>query len=178
MQLGNKLRRLRLRHGLTQQELATRCDLSKGFISQLESDQTSPSIATLVDILEVLGTDLRDFFSEPVEEKLVFGPEDIFVSTDEAGIATAWLVPNSQKNDMEPILIELPPDAATPVDDPHAGEEFGYVLSGAIRLHVGERVQRARKGESFYYRATQPHSIENAGKTPARILWVATPPSF
>ena len=61
MEIGEKLRRLRTEKQLTQEELANRCELSKGFISQLENDLTSPSIATLIDILEILGTNLRDF---------------------------------------------------------------------------------------------------------------------
>ena len=83
MELGEKIKRLRLQHGLTQEELALRCDLSKGFISQLERDLTSPSIATLKDVLECLGTDLRTFFSEPEEEKIVFGTQDVFDTRDE-----------------------------------------------------------------------------------------------
>ena len=63
MNIGNKLKELRVQKGLTQEELADRAELSKGFISQLERDLTSPSIATLVDILQVLGTDLNEFFS-------------------------------------------------------------------------------------------------------------------
>jgi len=178
MNIGSSIKQLRLRHGLTQQELATRCDLSKGFISQVESDQTSPSFATLVDLLEALGTTVRDFFSEPEPERIVFGPDDIFESADEAGVVTHWLVPNSQANDMEPILIDLPPRTATPEDAPHAGEEFGYVLAGSVRLVLGGVARRVKKGESFYFRATQPHQLTNPGTATARILWVATPPTF
>ena len=69
MNIGNKLKELRVQKGLTQEELADRAELSKGFISQLERDLTSPSIATLVDILQVLGTDLNEFFSEKTEER-------------------------------------------------------------------------------------------------------------
>ena len=54
---------------MTQEELASRCELTKGYISQLENDIASPSIATLVDILNVLGVSLRDFFDEDKEEK-------------------------------------------------------------------------------------------------------------
>ena len=56
MQIGEKIRILRMEKQLTQEELANRCELSKGFISQVENDLTSPSIATLIDILEILGT--------------------------------------------------------------------------------------------------------------------------
>ena len=61
--IGAKIKTTRLKLGLTQEELAARTELSKGFISQLERNITSPSIATLTDILEALGTDLSTFFS-------------------------------------------------------------------------------------------------------------------
>lgn len=71
--IGEKIKQLRTKYGLTQEELAARTELSKGFISQLERDLASPSIATLMDILEALGTNIRDFFNESIEEKVVFG---------------------------------------------------------------------------------------------------------
>ena len=67
MEIGDKIKRLRLQRGLTQEELGARTELSKGFISQLERDITSPSIATLMDILEALGTDIASFFHETVD---------------------------------------------------------------------------------------------------------------
>ena len=86
--IGGKIKRRRIKLGLTQEELAARTELSKGFISQLERNLTSPSIATLGDILEALGTNLSDFFSEQTEEKVVFGADDVFVKEDaEAGHA-------------------------------------------------------------------------------------------
>ena len=78
MDLGIKIKRLRLQCGLTQEELADRCELTKGYISQLENNLTSPSIATLMDILEVLGSDLKSFFNEEVEQKIVFDENDFF----------------------------------------------------------------------------------------------------
>ena len=180
MEIGKKIKRLRLQRGLTQEELADRCELSKGFISLLERDLTSPSIATLMDILESLGSDLRTFFSETGDEKLVFGENDIFVKEDPEGIkgSIRWLVPSAQKNDMEPILLELGPGGETAEDDPHEGEEFGYVLSGSLKIILGDRIERVKRDESFYFRPTAPHRLVNAGKTPCRVLWVSTPPSF
>ena len=73
MDIGEKIKRLRTEKQLTQEELANRCELSKGFISQLENNLTSPSIATLIDILEILGTNLREFFNKyTTDEKFVF----------------------------------------------------------------------------------------------------------
>ena len=77
MDIGPKIKELRMLNGLTQEELADRSELSKGFISQLENDVTSPSIATLEDILQCLGMTLSEFFAReesPVQK--VFGQDD------------------------------------------------------------------------------------------------------
>ena len=179
MEIGDKLRRLRLQRGLTQEELAGRCELSKSFISLLERDLTSPSLDTLSDLLETLGSDLPTFFAKD-DEKLVFGEEDIFVKEDPEGLKglIKWLIPSAQKNQMEPILVELGPGGETAEDDPHEGEEFGYVLSGTIRIVLGEISERVRKDESFYFRSNAPHKLVNAGKSVCRVLWISTPPSF
>ena len=179
MHIGDKLRRLRLQRGLTQEELADRCELSKSFISLLERDLTLPSLDTLSDLLETLGSDLPTFFSKD-DEKLVFGEEDIFVKEDPEGLKglIKWLIPSAQKNQMEPILLEMAPGGETDEHDPHEGEEFGYVLAGALKIVLGDRTERVRRDESFYFRPTAPHKLVNAGKSTCRVLWVATPPSF
>ena len=169
----------RIKNGLTQEELANRSELSKGFISQVESEQTSPSIATLVDILECLGTNLRDFFNESVDEKIVFGKEDYFISEDvESGLNITWVIPNAQKNKMEPILVTLTGGGRSNLHDPHEGEEFGYVLEGSLVLHLGDAVYKIKKGESFYFNPEKTHYVENENERPAKFIWVSTPPSF
>lgn len=179
MKIGEKIRQLRMKNSLTQEELANRCELTKGFISQVERDLTSPSISTLVDILECLGTDLKDFFNEEVNEKIVFSKNDIFVKENkELGHLISWLVPNAQKNSMEPILLTLEANGCSDVDDPHEGEEFGYVLSGSVYLHLGQQKFKLRKDESFYFKPSIEHHLANAGKNKATLLWVSTPPSF
>ena len=177
MKIGEKIKQIRTRTGLTQEELANRSELSKGFISQVERDLTSPSIATLVDILECLGTNLKDFFNDTFEEKTVFQKEDVFIQENDLS-TIRWLVPNSQKNHMEPILLTIVPNGATVTDTPHEGEEFGYILTGTVNIVLGASKYKAKKGESFYYKAGCNHHIENTGRTPAEILWVSSPPSF
>lgn len=99
MDIGKKIRRLRLEKSLTQEELADRTELSKSFISQVEREQTSPSIATLVDILQALGTNLRDFFNDETDSQIVFRNADFFEKVDdELKNRTEWIIPNAQKN--------------------------------------------------------------------------------
>lgn len=176
-EIGRKIRALRLRLGLTQEELASRTELTKGFISQLENDVTSPSIATLMDILEALGTDISSFFTEQKEERIVYEPEDMFEKEDE-GVVIRWLVADAQKNALEPILVTLEGGKETERMDPSEGEEFGYVLSGSVILVEGDRRFRVQKGSCFYIRPREIHYLINNGKTPAKVLWVSTPPSF
>lgn len=168
-----------MKKGLTQEELADRAELSKGFISQLERDLTSPSIATLVDILQCLGTNLEEFFSGTSSEQVVFKKSDYFEKEDhELKNKIQWIIPNAQKNMMEPILLTLAPGGETYPDNPHEGEEFGYVLSGSAELFIGKRGYKLKKGESFYFKPNKQHNIIAAGTQGAQILWISTPPSF
>ena len=163
--------------GLTQEELADRCELTKGYISQLENNLNSPSIATLTDILSALGSNLSEFFREETQEKVVFTKEE-FIEKDSEGVVWNWLIPNAQKNMMEPVLVELAQGISTPCDIPHEGEEFGFVLEGKISIVLGNKRHTCKKGEAFYYRAEKPHCIINMGTGKSKFLWVSTPPNF
>ena len=111
MNIGPKIKELRVMKGLTQEELADRSELSKGFISQLERDLTSPSIATLVDILNSLGTNLKDFFSDDNDEQIVFHDADYCEKYDaELKNRIEWIIPNAQKyawSGTEPLTVRL-----------------------------------------------------------------------
>lgn len=177
MEIGKKIKRLRIQKGLTLEELARRSELTKGFLSQLERDLTSPSIATLNDIVEALGSSLADFFKEEKQEQLVFRKKDFFLDAQES-YTVHWIVPNTQKNEMEPILLELPQGGESFIMDPHSGEEFGYVLEGTVLLFAGEEKWTVHKGETFYLSGKSRHYLKNEKKTTAKVLWVSTPPLF
>ena len=173
MEIGSKIRELRLKADLTQEELGDRCELTKGYTSQLENNLNSPSIATLTDILSALGSNLSEFFREEADEKVVF-TKDEFFEKDSEGVLWKWLIPNAQKNMLEPVL----EGASASEDIPHEGEEFGYVLEGRIAVVLGSKHYICKKGEAFYYSASKPHSILNKSKSRARFLWISTPPNF
>jgi len=177
MNIGKRIRQLRVRNGLTQEELASRCELTKGFVSQLENDLATPSLPALMDIVEALGTNMSAFFSEEEETQIVFGENDFFRDEREA-LTIEWVVPNAQKNRMEPIILTLQPHQTSQSLGPHEGEEFGLVLSGNITLVNGGKKHRVRRGETFYIRGDQEHCLANERSTPARVLWITTPPLF
>lgn len=177
MDIGRKLKQLRIRNDLTLEELASRSELTKGFLSQVERNLTSPSVSTLEDILEALGTDLASFFKESKEEQIVFHEDDFFVDEQE-DYTIHWIIPNAQKNEMEPMILTLKPHAQSQSIDPHIGEEFGYVQSGRIILVNGDKEYTLKKGETFYISGKYLHYLKNDTKSDAKILWVTTPPMF
>ncbi len=180
MDIGATLRSLRLARNLTQEDLADRCELSKGFISQVENNLTSPSIATLKDMIECLGSSLKQFFSESAPEKVVFTSDDMFEKVDDDLLrgSIVWLIPDAQKNRMEPILVTLGPGGRTSEFPAHEGEEFGYVLEGNILLNAGRARYHLSGGESFCLHPDAPHFIQNTGDREACFLWASTPPTF
>lgn len=177
MDIGSKIKRLRQANGLTLEELANRSELTKGFLSQLERDLTSPSVTTLEDILEALGTNLQEFFSEKPAEQIVFKKDDFFIN-EQDDYVISYIIPNAQKNEMEPILIELEKGKQSMTIDPHEGQEFGYVVQGKIKLIYGDNEFIIKKGETFYLKGLVSHYIINLGESKAKVIWVSTPPLF
>lgn len=171
MDIGTKIKDLRLKSYLTQEELADRCELTKGYISQLENDVTSPSISTLGDILTALGTTFGEFFSEEEELPLLYRKEDCFEKETDA-MTVRWLVPSNEQLLMEPMRLTLAPGGETERDVPHDGEEFGYVLFGEVTVTSGARKVKVKAGESFYYDCGKPHYIKNESGSPAEFIWV------
>lgn len=176
MQIGKKIKNLRLKKGLTQEELGERTDLSKGYISQIERDLSSPSIETFFDILEVLGCAPKDFFDEQeLEQKVVYGEEDQTEYVDEEhGFKIQWLVPESNEKEMEPIILTLEEKGKFKEFEPSLSETFAYVLTGKIVIHLGKRVYTAKAGEVIYYHASERHQIINDHLGTSQILLVAT----
>ena len=168
MDIGKRMKELRIQYGLTQQELADRSELTKGFISQLERNQNSPSIGTLLDIIQCLGTTPAEFEKDDYFEKI----------SEDGNKMIEWIIPNAQKNSMEPVRLTLKPGGSSDTHLPHAGEEFGYVLKGTVRVFYGGKTYTVRAGESFYFQAGKKHRLENNGNRDAILIWVSTPPSF
>lgn len=179
MDIGKRMKELRVFYGLTQQELADRAELTKGFISQLERNQNTPSVSTLLDIIQCLGMTPAEFFAESDAEQIVFKKEDYFEKVyEEQNSSVEWIVPNAQKNSMEPIRLTLKPGGCSEELLPHEGEEFGYVLKGTAKLVFGTQKYTLHAGESFAFPSNKKHRLENPGKHDAVILWITTPPSF
>ena len=176
MEIGEKLRNLRVQKNLTQEELGERTDLSKGYISQLERDLSSPSMETFFTILEVLGVTPEEFFrQEYADHQVVYREEDSTSYYDEEnGYELRWLIPDSNEKEMEPVVLTFEKAGEYKTFEPSLAETFIYVLEGTIALSLGESEYKARKGQSIYYQATEPHQLRNIGRQKSRALIVVT----
>ncbi|MEN2667197.1 helix-turn-helix domain-containing protein [Listeria aquatica] len=176
MEIGNRIKNLRLSKNLTQEELGERTDLSKGYISQLERDLSSPSIETLFSILEVLGSTPKEFFDEEKgKQKVIYEQrERIFFEDEEKGYHIEWLVPESNEKEMEPVLLEIDPHGGFKKFEPSLSETFAYVLSGEVKVCLGEESYTAKANETIYFHASDRHQIVNQTTEKAVLILVAT----
>jgi transcriptional regulator with XRE-family HTH domain len=178
MKIGERIKNLRELSNLTQEELAERAGLTKGFISQIERDLTSISLDSFLQILEAMDENISDFFRESSAEKIVYRETDRVAIEKEKIQRFELLVPGSTNRRLEPILLTLRKGQVTPRERPHEGEEFGFVLRGKVTLRFGKEALKLQRGECFYLSAEKEHWIQNTSSKEAVILWVSSPPTF
>jgi len=178
MKIGERIRNLRHLSALTQEELAERAGLTKGFISQVERDRTSISLDSLVQILDALDENISDFFLDTKEKDIVYRKEDR-VDIEKTGVSKfELLIPGSTNKKMEAVMVILKPGEKTEIEEPHEGEEMGFILGGRIEIQLGKKTHRAKKGECFYFAAEKDHALTNVGSREAVLLWITSPPYF
>ena len=175
LNIGRKLRNLRKIKNLTQEELAERTDLSKGYISQIESGQSSPSMETFLHLLEVLGTSPEVFFKEKPKEKILYpkAEQAIYDEYDE-GYILNWPINRSNEFEMEPLIITLRPHTNYKTFKPSESDTFIYCLEGVLTLNLGEEVYTAREGDALYFKAESNHQLSNITQNYAKAMIVAT----
>ncbi len=176
--IAERIKMLRQAKSLTQEELATRAGLTKGFISQVERNLTSLSVESLIGILDALDEKPSAFFDGAIDEQIVFKLKDRVELEWDYVKNFQILVPAAQNRMMDPALLDLDIGEQTPEEEPHEGEEFGFVLSGGIELVLGGKPYKLKKGECFYFKATRKHYIANRRNNRAYVLWVSSPPNF
>ena len=178
--IGKKIRALRREHRMTLQRLGDISGLTASYISQIEREQTSPSIASLKKIAEAFNVRIVDFFvGGSEEEPVVMAPGDrLPVSLKGWKAHIQQLVKTVANKKMQPFYTVIDPGGGSRDPYSHVGEEFGIILEGELTLTVGEKVYRVPAGHSFYYSSLIPHSWTNKGKIRTVVVWVVSPPSW
>lgn len=176
LKVGARLRTLRRERGLTIEQVAAATGLTKGFISQLEREMTTPSLSSLARICDALGVRVGDVF-EPATDEMVR-----LVRRGERAEA-AWnpnhfLLSPAQERRLQAIESEIPPKG-TSGEEPYSfpGDvEFVYVLAGRLELQVGADRYLLETGDALTYPLREPHRWANpSADEPAHVLWVAVP---
>jgi transcriptional regulator with XRE-family HTH domain len=179
MQLGRKIRDLRLRRGLTVQKLADATGLSKGFISQVENDRTSPSLATLRDLATALRTSMAYLVVEDDPTLHVARAAERPQLPVDGNTSRSELLSALPKRNLELLMLKLA--AGRQAGDQrhsHPGEECLLCLEGRVRLLHGEQELWLETGDSCHFDGRVPHSTENPGPDAARVLVAMTPATF
>ncbi len=178
--IGKKIKALRKEQRMTLQQLGEQSGLTASYISQIERDQTSPSIASLKKIAEAFNVRIVDFFvGGSEEEPVVMTPEDrLQVSLKGWRAQIQQLVKTVSGKRMQPFYTVIEPGGGSRDPYSHVGEEFGIVLEGFLTLTVGEKVSQVPAGHSFYYSSLIPHAWTNGGKSRTVVVWVVSPPSW
>jgi transcriptional regulator with XRE-family HTH domain/KaiC/GvpD/RAD55 family RecA-like ATPase len=182
--LGDKVRALRKKFGMTQKELAEQVGLTPSFISQLEKNLISPSLDSLLKLSEKLNTQPIYFLMDRQDgslQKMVINPTERqnmqlqgMKSTD---IKLQLLVSDTLNRRMEPYLLTLRGGVKTNGHFfSHRGDEFAYVMEGELEVEIQGEKKIIREGDSIYIGPTAPTKWVNLGKGEAVLLWVLSPP--
>jgi transcriptional regulator with XRE-family HTH domain len=163
LEIGTRIRRIRMQQGRTIQEVATQCGYSKGLLSKIETGKVVPAIATLAKIAEALGVKISVLMEEDDSVNVAVSPnlsasEDVFVATSK-GYSIYGLAPNFLNKKMQPLLINSLKKNVKPHSVSHQGEEFIYVLEGCVQIHVGNTEYTLNTGESIYFEAVNMHGV-------------------
>ncbi|WP_369721639.1 helix-turn-helix domain-containing protein [Bradyrhizobium sp. LLZ17] len=176
--LGETVRLLRQRAGLSIQDVANRTGLSNGMISQLERARAMPSIRTLRLLSIALDVPISYFFETPdaadVQRYIVRKSSRRLLRLTASGVVKEALTP-SDKGQLELYELTLNPGASSGTDFlQHTGEKAGYIISGSLRLWLDNQAHLLEAGDSFRFPSTVPHMFDNPTQHAARVIWVTT----
>jgi transcriptional regulator with XRE-family HTH domain len=178
--VGARLRALRLMHGLSQRELAKRAGVSNAIISLIEQNRTSPSVGSLKKVLDGLPMSLADFFAMELSpsRQIFFARAEL---TEIAGGAISF---RQLGRELSGRALQILHERYEPGADTgetmlsHAAEEGAVVIRGHIEVTVGDQRRILGPGDGYYFDSRVPHRFRNPGAEVCEIVSACTPPSF
>lgn len=174
---GQMIRARRKELGLTLQELGTKSGLSPAFISQVERNQASASMASLVNLANALGVNVTSFMEIPTGESPVRRKDDPQVVEIDSPVKYTQLSANMPFQQMDIILMTVPPGHVFPVDQ-REGEDFLMVLKGELYNELGDKQFTLKPGDSLHFNSRTPHTATNLTDEDVELLYVGTPSVF
>ncbi len=175
--LGPKLRKLRQRSGLGITAAARRAKISAGFLSAVERSHANASVATLQRLAQGYGTTVLELFNLPRQASRLVRPRDRRLLQTQAGVSMELLSTGTTM--LESMLFRVAPGGGSDGAYSHQGEEFIYMLKGALEVWLDElECYKLQEGDSFWFESTLGHRWFNPSKEDAVLLWINTPPTF
>lgn len=181
MSLGKKIKQLRDSKGLTLRQLSEISGCSLGFLSQLERDLISPTVASLKKISTALGVNVIHFFDSSIDDEriVVRKNERNRMVNPKSKVTYELLRPQFSETELEALFMYLEPGAFSGKEPhTHIGEEFVIVLKGELEITVNNEVYLLKEGDSAIYKSNHPHSWKNPSSEQTEVLWVNNPPTF
>ena len=182
LDLGRRLRAERLGQGLGLREMARRLGISASALSQIETGKAQPSVSKLFDIVNLLNISVDSLLSDPPHVVVSRGQEGFFSLQRagehetlelESGVHWSRLTAGSYPG-VEYLHVTYEPGACSSREGAfmrHAGQEFGYLTAGRLRVDVGFDRYELGPGDSISFPASTPHRLRNDGDTPAHAIW-------
>lgn len=171
--VGERIRALRDRSGLSLRALAEKCGLSINAISLIERGENSPTVSTLHRLATALNVPITDFFQGESRQKTVYVKHEQGLRSHTECAVMESLGVGLFNQQLEPFRMVIQPGSGN-WSDPvtHSGEEFIYCLEGEINYNVNDHAYRLESGDSLLFDATQMHSYCNPSSAPASLLMV------
>jgi transcriptional regulator with XRE-family HTH domain len=173
--VGERIRQLRLGLGLSVRALAAETGFSPSLISQVEHSRVMPSIGSLERIAMALGVSLSTFFAEPEthSDGLVRANARQKLTSTWSPVSIEALRPMKGAGMLEPVLIVMEPGGRSgKFPTAHAGEKFVLVLDSEVTLTLGDEVHELRSGDAITFASAIPHQLENTGAGPAHVMTI------
>jgi transcriptional regulator with XRE-family HTH domain len=178
--VGHRVRRVREEKGLTVKDVAQRTGLSSKYLVQIESDEVSPPLGALIRIAKALDMKLGRFISTGEVKPFTVVRKDqrrvisryTSAQGNQYGYTYESLAPDKKDRHMEPFMVTLVPSRAKKELSDHAGQEFIYVLEGAMEVILKDHTEVLYPGDSVYYDSTVPHLVRCHGDKKTVILAV------
>ncbi|MFA6891230.1 MAG: XRE family transcriptional regulator [Sphaerochaetaceae bacterium] len=176
--VGQNILKIRSRKKLTLNALSERSGISKGMLSQIESEKANPTVATVWKIARGLNVSLNDVLEESAEEQKLFsvnpaGNENNTIETTENGVTIHILSPMSMVEDLEMYYCTFEPHSKLSSEPHYEGTtEFLTIIKGTVKVYTDRDSAELKKGEFIMYRCDVNHTIENASGQTAIVHMV------
>jgi len=175
--VGGRIRAMRRVKGISARELADKAGISPGYLSRLENDKVSPTVAMVTRVVQAMGGNVAQLFDDEASGPVI--RRDMRKVVRHRGVEDFFVTPVELKDFL---VLETIVAAGSGSGEPayaHGGEwECVFVIEGFIDIWLGDEKFRLRSGDSVTFHCDAPHRWRNPGGASARLMWIVTPSGY